>query len=170
LKKEKRLHLRKALRVTALALFVFGISQAASAQGRWMFLGDKHVDGHDDHDKISISSKEGFSSTANSRESSAVVFKRVIVHFGNGADEELEFPRPELMPVARPGARSCEPIGSLRGEFWYEKARWASDSHSRAVRAEVRCSVSVSEPGAIATGPCEPDWIHVHLFMIMNDD
>ena len=46
-------------RVMLIALCVCFVAQAASAQKRWIFLGDKHVDGHDDHDKISISSKEG---------------------------------------------------------------------------------------------------------------
>ncbi|HEX7723712.1 MAG TPA: hypothetical protein VF397_16240 [Pyrinomonadaceae bacterium] len=120
------MHLRNALRVMALALFVFGISQAASAQGRWMFLGDKHVDGHDDHDKISIGSKEGTFRQLQIRVKVApVVFKRVVVHFGNGTDEELEF-RDRIN-----AGGSTRPL-DLRGtdriiksvEFWYEKAHW----------------------------------------------
>ncbi|HEY0348143.1 MAG TPA: hypothetical protein VGC60_08290 [Pyrinomonadaceae bacterium] len=119
------MHLRNALRVMALALFVFGISQAASAQGRWMFLGD-NVDGHDDHDKISIGSKEGTFRQLQIRVKMApVIFKRVVVHFGNGADEELEF-RDRIN-----AGGSTRPL-DLRGtdriiksvEFWYEKARW----------------------------------------------
>lgn len=120
------MHLRNVLRVTALALFVFGISQAASAQGRWMFLGDKHVDGHDDHDKISIGSKEGTFRQLQIRVKVApVIFKRVVVHFGNGADEELQF-------AERINAGGSTRPLDLRGtdriiksvEFWYEKARW----------------------------------------------
>ncbi len=118
--------LRNALRVVVVALFVFGASQAASAQGRWIFLGDKHVDGHDDHDKISIGSKEGTFRQLQIRVKVApVVFQRVVVHFGNGADEELQF-RDRI----RAGG-STAPL-DLRGtdrviksvEFWYEKARW----------------------------------------------
>ena len=122
------MHLRNALRLTALALFVFGISQAASAQweGRWMFLGDKHVDGHDDHDKISIGSKEGTFRHLQIRVKVApVIFKRVVVHFGNGAHEELQF-------AERINAGGSTRPLDLRGtdriiksvEFWYEKARW----------------------------------------------
>ena len=52
-------------------------------------------------------------------------FKRVVVHFGNGADEELEF-RDRIN-----AGGSTRPL-DLRGtdriiksvEFWYEKARW----------------------------------------------
>ena len=118
--------LRNVFRLMLIALFVGVVAQAASAQNRWIFLGDKHVDGHDDHDKISISSKEGMFRQLQIRVKVApVIFKRVVVHFGNGADEELQFAE-----RIKAGG-STRPL-DLRGyerviksvEFWYEKAHW----------------------------------------------
>jgi hypothetical protein len=120
------MRLKNALLVSAVALFVFGASQIAGAQPRWMFLGDKHVDGHEDHDKISIGSKEGAFRQLQIRVKGApVIFQRVVVHFGNGADEELQF-RDRIN-----AGGSTKPL-DLRGidriiksvEFWYEKAHW----------------------------------------------
>jgi hypothetical protein len=120
------MRLRNIFRVVLMAIFVGLVAQAASAQPRWVFLGDKHVDGHDDHDKISIGSKEGTFRQLQIRVKVApVVFKRVVVHFGNGADEELQF-------AERINAGGSTRPLDLRGtdriiksvEFWYEKARW----------------------------------------------
>ena len=113
-------------RVMLIALFVAFVAQAASAQPRWIFLGDKHVDGHDDHDKISISSKEGTFRQLQIRVKVApVVFQRVVVHFGNGTDEELQF-RERIN--AGGSTRALDLRGTDRViksvEFWYEKAHW----------------------------------------------
>jgi hypothetical protein len=120
------MRLQNVCRVMLIALFVCLVAQTASAQKRWIFLGEKHVDGHDDHDKISISSKEGTFRQLQIRVKVApVIFKRVVVHFGNGADEELQFAE----RISAGGA--TRPL-DLRGfdrivksvEFWYEKAHW----------------------------------------------
>src|SRR5215467_11843054 len=117
--------LKNALLVSAVALFVLGASRVAGAQPRWLFLGDKHVDGNADHDKISIGSKEGTFRQLQIRVKVApVIFQRVVVHFGNGADEELEFRE-------RINAGGSTRALDLRGtdriiksvEFWYEKVR-----------------------------------------------
>jgi hypothetical protein len=120
------MHLGNVLRVMLVALFVCFVAQAASAQNRWIFLGDKHVDGHDDHDKISISSKEGTFRQLQIRVKVApVVFQRVVVHFGNGTDEELQF-RERIN--AGGSTRALDLRGTDRViksvEFWYEKAHW----------------------------------------------
>jgi hypothetical protein len=120
------MRLKNTLLVLAAALFMFGASHAASLQPRWIFLGDKHVDGHDDHDKISIGSKEGTFRQLQIRVKVApVIFQRAVVHFQNGADEELQF-RDRIN-----AGGSTKPL-DLRGtdrviksvEFWYEKAHW----------------------------------------------
>jgi hypothetical protein len=120
------MRLKNALLVSAIALSVFGGSQIAGAQPRWMFLGDKHLDGQSDHDKISIGSKEGTFRRLQIRVKAApVIFERFVVHFGNGADEELQF-RERIN-----AGGSTNPL-DLRGtdriiksvEFWYEKAHW----------------------------------------------
>jgi hypothetical protein len=119
------MRLKNILLMSAVVLLVLGASQVASAQPRWMFLGGKHVDGNADHDKISIGSKEGTFRQLQIRVKAApVIFQRVVVHFGNGADEELEF-RDRIN-----AGGSTKPL-DLRGtdriiksvEFWYEKAR-----------------------------------------------
>ena len=113
------------VRLMMIALFVCFVAQAASAQNRWLFLGDKHVDGQQDHDKISIGSKEGTFHQLQIRVKVApVIFQRVVVHFGNGADEELQF-------AERINAGGSTRPLDLRGydriiksvEFWYEKVR-----------------------------------------------
>ena len=120
------MHMRKALTVIAALLLVFGLSQSLNAQRDWIHLGDKHVDGHDDHDKISIGSSEGTFRQLQIRvREAAVTFERVVVHFGNGTDEELQFRQ-----TIRAGGQTG-PL-DLRGtdrviksvEFWYEKTRW----------------------------------------------
>src|SRR5262249_54744174 len=117
--------LRNIFRLMLIALLVGGVAQAASAQKRWIFLGDKHVDGHDDHDKISIGTKEGTFRQLQVRVKVApVIFKKVVVHFHNGADEELQF-------AERINAGGSTRPLDLRGydrmidsvEFWYEKVR-----------------------------------------------
>lgn len=118
---------KKTLPVFAVLLLVFGFNQALNAQrGRWIHLGDKHVDGHSDHDKISIGGSEGrFRQLQIRVREAAVDFQRVVVHFGNGEDEELRF-----REVIRAGGQT-QPL-DLRGydrviksvEFWYEKAHW----------------------------------------------
>jgi hypothetical protein len=120
------MHIRRVLPVFAALLLVFGFNQSLNAQRDWIHLGDKHVDGHADHDKISIGSSEGTFRQLQIRvREASVSFQRVVVHFGNGADEELQFRQ-----VIRAGGQTA-PL-DLRGtdrviksvEFWYEKARW----------------------------------------------
>ena len=119
---------RNALTVFAALLLLIGLSQTLKAQN-WIHLGDKHVDGNSDHDKISLGSSEGTFRQLQIRVDDAPVnFKRVVVHFGNGGDEELQF-----REIINAGG-STRPL-NLRGrrrviksvEFWYEKANWGSN-------------------------------------------
>ena len=118
--------LKNFLRVFALLLLTVGMSQTLNAQRDWLFLGDKHVDGHSDHDKINMGKSEGTFRQLKIRVRYApVVFQRVVVHFGNGADEELEFrdrinAGGETRPLDLRGTDRI--IKSV--EFWYEKAHW----------------------------------------------
>jgi len=115
---------KRALAVFAALSVLIGSSSALKAQRDWIHLGDKHVDGKSDHDKISLGSSEGWFRQLQIRVDDAPVrFKRVVVHFGNGTDEELEF-----RELIEPG--SATRAMDLRGrrriiksvEFWYEKA------------------------------------------------
>ena len=118
---------KNALTVFAALLLLIGLSQTLNAQD-WSHLGDKHVDGNSDHDKISLGSSEGTFRQLQIRvDDAAVNFNRVVVHFGNGADEEMQF-----REVINAGG-STRPL-NLRGrrrviksvEFWYEKANYGS--------------------------------------------
>ena len=120
---------KKTLPIFAALLLVVGFNQALNGQrGSWIHLGDKHVDGKSDHDKISIGSSEGrFRQLQIRVEDAAVDFQRVVVHFGNGADEELQFRERinaggQTRPMDLHGYDRI--IKSV--EFWYEKANWGS--------------------------------------------
>ena len=118
---------------TALSIFVsllilVSLGSGLSAPPAWSHLGDKHVDGNSDHDKISLGRSEGWFHQLQIRVADAPVsFSRVVVHFGNGADEELVF-----REVINPGGstRALDLTGRRRMiksvEFWYEKANWGS--------------------------------------------
>ena len=95
-------------------------------EGRWAFLGSRHVDGHRDHDVISVGMRDGkFRAVQLRVEGGAVDFHRVVVHFGNGTSEEIAFREriPDggrTRPIDLPGDRRI--IRSV--ELWYGKENW----------------------------------------------
>jgi hypothetical protein len=113
------------------ALLVFGVACAASAQlhrpGGWIRLGDSHVDGHNDHDKIKPNNHGPFVALRLHVTGSAVKFDHIIVHFNNGQNEQI---RAEFVvannssspDILIPGARRN--IDSV--EMWYERGNWGS--------------------------------------------
>jgi hypothetical protein len=116
--------------IMAVLVLVCGSSQTLNAQRDrgWIHLGDKHVDGKSDHDKISIGRSEGTFRQLQIRVKDAPVnFQRVVVHFANGEDEELQFR--ELI-VAGGQTRPLDLRGNNRViksvDFWYERAHWVS--------------------------------------------
>ena len=120
---------RIALTVIATLVLVCAVSQTLNAQRGWIHLGDKHVDGKSDHDKISIGRKDGSFRQVQIRvENAPVNFERVVVHYGNGGDEELQLR--ELIPAGGQ-TRAIDLRGRNRiiasVEFWYEKANWGSN-------------------------------------------
>jgi hypothetical protein len=112
-----------------ILVLVFGVGQTLNAQrGGWIHLGDKHVDGKADHDKISIGRSDGTFRQLQIRvEDAPVDFQRVVVHYGNGTDEELQF-RERINAGGE--TRAMDLRGGNRFiksvEFWYEKADWGS--------------------------------------------
>ena len=119
----------KSITAMFVALLIcVGSGSGLTAQPEWSHLGDKHVDGKSDHDKISLGRSEGYFRQLQIRVADAPVsFNRVVVHFGNGTDEELTF-----REVINPGGstRAMDLRGRRRiiksVEFWYEKANWGS--------------------------------------------
>ena len=114
---------KNALAVFAALFLLIGSISVLKAQREWIHLGDKHVDGNSDHDKISLGSSEGWFHQLQIRVDDAPVsFKRVVVHFGNGTDEELQF---RQIIEAGGSTRAMDLRGRRRiiksVEFWYEK-------------------------------------------------
>jgi hypothetical protein len=119
--------LRKTLLSTIGMLFVLMLSASLYAQeGRWDYLGDAHVDGAQDHDNIHVGKHDGRFRAIQLRVSGgAIYFERVVVHFGNGTQEELVI-RDKIpsggstRAIDLPGERRV--IESV--ELWYGKDRW----------------------------------------------
>lgn len=117
----------------AIALLILlSVTASLSAQvrvgrgevGGWQHLGDAHVDGRADHDKINVNGG-AFSAFSLGVSSGAVGFDRIMVHFRNGGDEVLP-----VRTVIRSGGRT--PAIPLRGgareisqvEIWYQKGQY----------------------------------------------
>ena len=122
--------MRKALQVILAALLLTTFGQALYAQnyGRWVFLGEANVDGNADHDKIKIGRDDGrFRAIQIRVERAPIEFQRVVVHYGNGADEEIAIRN-------RINAGGKTRVIDLRGnerviesvEFWYARAKYGS--------------------------------------------
>jgi hypothetical protein len=106
----------------------FLLLAAASAQraGRWEYLGEAHVDGAVDHDRIVVTAAKGEYRAIQLRvQKGPIEFGRVVVHFGNGSSEELSIRQRipgggQTRVIDLPGDRRV--IESV--EIWYAKANW----------------------------------------------
>jgi hypothetical protein len=116
-------------------LLLVSVGQAAFAQGarRWVLLGQTTVDGQRDRDTIAIGRSEGRFRSIQLRVFGAPVeFQRVVVRYGNGTSEEVEF-RDNI-----PAGGQTRAI-DLRGDdrvissvdFLYSKARWRHGARPR---------------------------------------
>jgi hypothetical protein len=123
-------NMRKALQViiTALSLTILGQTLYAQNNGRWVYLGEANVDGNVDHDRIRIGRDDGrFRAIQIRVERAPIEFQRVLVHYGNGADEEIA-----IRNRIQPGGKTR--VIDLRGrdrviesvEVWYARARYGS--------------------------------------------
>jgi len=122
--------MRKALQVilASLLLTIFGQAIYAQNNGRWVYLGESNVDGNTDHDKIKIGRDDGkFRAIQIRVERAPIEFYRVVVHYGNGADEEIA-----IRNRINAGGRTR--VIDLRGrdrviesvEVWYARAKYDS--------------------------------------------
>ena len=90
------------------------------------YLGDAHVNGSVDHDRIKVGHSDGKFRAIQLRVSEGdVEFDRVLVHFGNGTQEELpvryRIPAGEsTRAIDLPGDRRV--IESV--ELWYHRDKW----------------------------------------------
>jgi hypothetical protein len=122
----------KKLKALGMLLIVLSIACSLTAQARvgrgevggWQHLGDAHVDGRADHDKISVNGG-AFTAFSLGVSNGAVGFDRIVVHFRNGGDEVLP-----VRTMLRSGGRT--PAIPLRGgareisqvEIWYQKGHY----------------------------------------------
>src|SRR5262245_9696750 len=122
--------MRKALQVilAALLLTIFGQAIYGQNNGRWVYLGESNVDGNTDHDKIKIGRDDGkFRAIQIRVERAPIEFYRVVVHYGNGADEEIAI-RNRINAGGR--TRAMDPGGrdrvTARVEIWCARAKYYS--------------------------------------------
>jgi len=129
---KKRHFTNKRLLAASVLLAVLCMTYSLPAQvrvgrgevGPWQHLGDAHVDGRADHDKINVSGV-AFTAFSLGVSSGAVGFDRLVVHFRNGGEEVLP-----VRTMIRSGGRT--PAIPLRGgareisnvEIWYQKGQY----------------------------------------------
>jgi hypothetical protein len=130
--KKRRMFQNSILMFSAL-LVVFASTTIANPQrdrdrdhgGRWEYLGQAHVDGRADHDKISVNNGGSFRAILLEVRDGAIEFNRVVVHFENGADHDMNI-RERIPSGGR--TRAIDLPGDRRRirsvELWYEKANW----------------------------------------------
>jgi len=121
--------LRKISAVMFAALLVVSATSRASAQlpgGHWSLLGERHIDGKVDNDKIDIGKDNGTFRAIQFRVKGGTVnFDRIMVKYLNGEHEEINV-RSEIPPGGRtrvidlPGNRRV--IESI--SMWYSKGNW----------------------------------------------
>ena len=93
----------------------------------WVHLGQSNVDGRADHDRIAVRTRGRFSAIQLGIKGGAIEFQRVVVHFANGQDQEVEVrdridAGGKTRVIDLPGDR--RDITSV--EFWYGKPNWRS--------------------------------------------
>ena len=129
-------------RKVPLALFLFvllGFVGLAAAQTRrgapgaaWQYLGNAHVDGNADHDKIKVHGKDTYHSLQLRAVGSPIEFDHVVVTYGNKNSHTV----PTRFRVPAGGSSGVIPLaGGERDiawvEIWYRKASWSSKPEVR---------------------------------------
>ena len=81
----------RTVSVVLAVLFTVGLCAAAVPQRPWVFLGERGVTDRKDHDNIPVTGQRGqFRAIKLAVKGRPVDFHKVVVHFGNGADHEVE--------------------------------------------------------------------------------
>ena len=113
----------KLLKLLPLTILLGCALAQAQPRGEWTYLGDAHVDGNIDHDRIVVTGARGeFRAIRFRVEHAAIEFDRVVVHFGNGESERIPIRHvvragEESRVIDLPGRRRV--IESV--EFWYAR-------------------------------------------------
>ena len=133
----KRTSLGKSICVLSSLLLLLSICSGANAQrrdrdygrnrddDRWERLGDSRVDGRNDHDNIRVNARGRFRAIRFFVQGGEIEFQRVVVHFENGADTDVQVRE----RIRRDGTtRSIDLPGDERRirsvEVWYSKGSW----------------------------------------------
>jgi len=118
---------QKGVRAVFLSFLMLGLAPASRADryGPWAYLGQAHVDGREDHDRISVNDNGWFRAIQIGVKGGAIEFYRVLVHFENGADHDVQV-RSRIRSGER--TRVIDLPGDRRRirsvEFWYGKGSW----------------------------------------------
>jgi hypothetical protein len=116
---------RRPLPVMVAVLLVLSFSESSFARG-WVYLGEAHVDGQADHDKIKVGRSEGrFRALQLRVDFNAIEFRHVVVHYSNGTSEEVQV-RQRIR--AGGSTREIDLAGRDRAiesvEIWYERGNY----------------------------------------------
>lgn len=111
--------------LTTLTLDAQRRDRGRGGGNNWEYLGEAHVDGGQDHDNIRVTRSEGtFRAIKMEITGGPIEFRRVVVHFRNGGDQEIEIrdripAGGQTRPINLPGnQRSIQSV-----EIYYEKGR-----------------------------------------------
>lgn len=123
---------RKALPIAVAILLMLSFSQSSLARG-WVYLGEAHVDGQADHDKIKVGRSEGrFRALQLKVDFVAIEFRHVVVHYSNGTSEEVQV-RQRIR--AGGSTRDIDLAGRDRAidsvEIWYERGNYGRRQRPR---------------------------------------
>jgi hypothetical protein len=118
---------RRFFPVMTAILLVLSLAPSSFARG-WVYLGEAHVDGAADHDKIKVGRSEGrFRALQIRVDYAGVEFRHVVVHYSNGTSEEVQV-RQKIR--AGGSTRNIDLAGRDRAidsvELWYERANYGS--------------------------------------------
>jgi hypothetical protein len=129
----KRMTLLKSIGLLSSLVLLLSFSLAANSQrrdqgeGRWERLGQSRVDGRRDHDNIRVNARGAFRAIQLRVQGGAIEFQRVVVHFENGADTDVQV-RDRIQ--AGDTTRAIDLPGDQRRirsvEIWYGKENWGS--------------------------------------------
>lgn len=123
---------KRTLPVMIAVLLVFSFSESSFARG-WVYLGEAHVDGAADHDKIKVGRSEGrFRALQIRVDYAAIEFRHVVVHYSNGTSEEVQV-RQKIR--AGGSTRDIDLAGRDRAiesvELWYERGNYGRRQRPR---------------------------------------
>jgi hypothetical protein len=118
---------KKVVLLAFAFLFLLSFARPSYARG-WVYLGEAHVDGRSDHDKIKVGKSEGrFRALQIKVDRAPVEFRHVVVHYANGSSEEVQV-RQRIR--AGGSTRDIDLKGRDRAvesvEIWYERAKYGS--------------------------------------------